>query len=336
MPLPADLLATVLTSPPAEAWGRIADHLWAEFHAPISGAVDAVVVRRDRSLTELDNVLSGTAWDLWDTFEEVVPRSSKALIEFWGRVSAGKAVLILDGLSLRETPWLLLGAQERGYTIHQSSALGSELPAETTAFANALGFSQRSALENNGASSTHKLPGAATESCDLPFADCVNRVGSQPGFVFWHHWPDVQMHHLAGPGLAVGKLAKETHASLMSDDFWSFVERLTTGRRLVITGDHGSDLLICRILMWGQVGRFGLTGDRVDESQIGDGIGELGRVEMFQQMSDCAVGPRVRHRMDVHTQDPLLQIGHQVGLRAKQIAQQAAGIVCPGQFLTHD
>ena len=88
--------------------------------------------------------------------------------------------------------------------------------------------------------------------------------------------------------------------------------------------------------MWGQVGRFGLTGDRVDESQIGAGIGELGRVEMFQQMSDCAVGPRVRHRMDVHTQDPLLQIGHQVGLRAKQIAQQAAGIVCPGQFLTHD
>ena len=96
------------------------------------------------------------------------------------------------------------------------------------------------------------------------------------------------------------------------------------------------DLLICGILMWGQVGRFGLTGDRVDESQIGAGIGELGRVEMFQQMSDYAVGPRVRHRMDVHTQDPLLQIGHQVGLRAKQIAQQAAGVVCPGQFLTHD
>ena len=70
----------------------------------------------------------------------------------------------------------------------------------------------------------------------------------------------------------------------------------------------GPDLLICGILMWGQVGRFGLTGDRVDESQIGAGIGELGRVEMFQQMSDCAVGPRVRHRMDVHTQDPLLSV----------------------------
>ena len=88
--------------------------------------------------------------------------------------------------------------------------------------------------------------------------------------------------------------------------------------------------------MWGQVGRFGLTGDRVDESQIRAGIGELGRVEMFQQMSDCAVGPRVRHRMDVHAQDPLFHIGHQVGLRAKQIAQEGAGVVCPDQFLTHD
>src|SRR5271157_1629491 len=75
-----------------------------------------------------------------------------------------------------------------------------------------------------------------------------------------------------------------------------------------------SDLLICGILMWGQVRRFGLTGDRVDESQIGARIGELGRVKMFQQMRDCAVGPRVRHRMDVHAQDPLFHIGHQVGL----------------------
>ena len=51
-----------------------------------------------------------------------------------------------------------------------------------------------------------------------------------------------------------------------------------------------SDLLICGILMWGQVRDFGLPGDRVDERQIGVQIGELGGVEMFQQMSDRAVG----------------------------------------------
>ena len=62
-----------------------------------------------------------------------------------------------------------------------------------------------------------------------------------------------------------------------------------------------SDLLICGILMWSRFWRFGLTGDRVNESQIGARIGELGRVEVFQQMSDCAVGQRVRHRMDMDT-----------------------------------
>ena len=102
--------------------------------------------------------------------------------------------------------------------------------------------------------------------------------------------------------------------------------------------DHGvaSDLLICGILMWHRVRRFGFAGERVDESQVGARIGELGRVEMFQQMSDCEVGPRVRHRMDMHTQNLLLHIRQQVGLGAIQIAQQGAGVVRPGQRLAHD
>ena len=53
-------------------------------------------------------------------------------------------------------------------------------------------------------------------------------------------------------------------------------------------------------------------------------------------MSDCAVGPRVRHRMDLHPQYPLLEIREQVGLGAEQIAQQAAGVVSSGQLLAHD
>ena len=40
-------------------------------------------------------------------------------------------------------------------------------------------------------------------------------------------------------GAGLHRLAKEIHAGLESDDFWTLVERLSTGRRLVITGDHG-------------------------------------------------------------------------------------------------
>jgi len=240
MPLSASLLNAVVGQAPSDAWRSITDHLWAEFSAPIAAAgADAEVVKRDRGLTELDNVLSGSAWDLWTAFDAAVPKTSQAILDFWTSTNGGKAVLILDGLSLREAPWLLEQAQSRGYKLHRTVARGTELPAETTEFAHSLGFGQRSALENNGAGGAHKLKGAFTACCNLPWKDCVDMVGSQEAFVFWHHWPDERMHDLAGPGEGLRKLSKEIHTSLTSDDFWSLVERLCTGRRLVITSDHG-------------------------------------------------------------------------------------------------
>lgn len=240
MPISTDLLSRVTTSKPNEAWQAVSTYLWQQFSAPIApAAADAEVVRRDKDLNELDNVVSGSSWELWEHFESCVPKASKSLVEFWNSNPDGRAILILDGLSLREVPWLLTEAERRGYKLRESGCRGSELPAETTPFAKALGFSQRSSLENNGAGSAHKLKGSTTDCCDLNWVDCVNLVGSQTGFVFWHHWPDARMHDLAGPGASLHKLAKEAYQKLTSDDFWALVDRLTTGRRLVITSDHG-------------------------------------------------------------------------------------------------
>lgn len=240
MPLNPPILSAVTGLPPAEAWACIAAHLRGEFFAPVPGSgAEGEVVRRDRGLTELDNVLSGSAWDLWASFESTVPKASRGIVEFWEGNTGGKAVLILDGLSLREAPWLLEQAQGRGYKLHRSEVRGSELPPETTPFAKSLGFSQRSALENDGAGAAHKLTGAFTACCNLPWKDCVEMVGSQESVAFWHHWPDERLHDLSGPGLGLRKLAKEAHAALTSDDFWSFVGRLATGRRLLVTSDHG-------------------------------------------------------------------------------------------------
>jgi hypothetical protein len=47
------------------------------------------------------------------------------------------------------------------------------------------------------------------------------------------------MHDLSKPGEGSHKLAREAYAVLSSEDFWQFIARLTTGRRLVITSDHG-------------------------------------------------------------------------------------------------
>ena len=235
MPLTAELLESVTSRPAEQAWGDIAAHLWETFSAPITSTrVDAEVVRRDRSITELENTLSGSCWDMWESFESSIPKNSQSIVDFWNRIHSGKSVLILDGLSLRESPWLLQQAKERGYTIHDAGPRGAELPCETTPFAHALGLGQRSSLENNGAGGAHKLQGAGTESSDLNWQDCT--VGNQEGFVFWHHWPDKRMHDLSDPGEGLHKLSREAHDHLTSDDFWAFVERMASGRRLVIAG----------------------------------------------------------------------------------------------------
>ena len=136
-------------------------------------------------------------------------------------------MLILDALSLREAPWILHGAEERGYKV-SARVTGAELPADTTPFAKALGFSQRSSLDNNGAYASHRLEGAHTESADLPWADCIALVKAEPRFALWHHWPDSRVHDFAVAGQGLNAMTEDAVAKLAGTDFWMLVERLTT------------------------------------------------------------------------------------------------------------
>ncbi|MFH7242133.1 MAG: hypothetical protein ACHWZW_04705 [Spirulina sp.] len=236
-----ELLQKALTAPASAGWAAIFAYAWQIFSPPVPpGKVGPTIVQRDRDLEAVDLFLASAAWDLWQTYDAEVEHTADALASWWNRQLGGKAVLILDGLSLREVPWLLQGAQARGFQILQTKVTGAELPADTTPFAQALGFAQRSALANNQAGHSHRLAGAVTESLDLPWIDCSTMIGSERHWVLWHHWPDNRVHELgekAGSGL--DKLALEAEKNLTSDDFWALVERLATGRRLVITSDHG-------------------------------------------------------------------------------------------------
>jgi len=234
-----NLMADLYNLPADQAWKRIFESLWDTFSPPVRlDVVDAITTERDRAVANIDNLLSGSAWGLWQQFVSNAPRTSQALKDFWGNQAGGKAILILDAMSLREAPILLEQAQARGYNVHSGRVTGAEIPGDTTPFANALGFSQRSSLANNGGSSS-SFQGAWTESTDLPFVDCANLIKANPNIVFWHHWPDVQIHEFADEGNGYRLLAKSAGQMLSADDFWTFVDRLTTGRRLVITGDHG-------------------------------------------------------------------------------------------------
>jgi hypothetical protein len=238
--LSLEMLRKLQSATPTEAWAELFSFAWQTCSPELPNEkASAEVSRRDRSIAPADLFLATAGWDLWEAYCDSATRTSDQLVSWWNKTPPGKAVLVLDALSLREVPWIIQGATARNYKIHSAEATGAELPADTSPFAKALGFAQRSALENNGAGGAHKFSGATTESVDLPWMECVDLIDSSKDWFFWHHWPDDRIHDLCSPGHGLASLANEAAEQLTSDGFWALIERLTTGRRLIITGDHG-------------------------------------------------------------------------------------------------
>ena len=233
MPLDAGILQKLTQGTPSEAWRLIIERTINIASRPLAeGNAPGEVIKREREIAELDLFLASSGWDLWQAFGQPnisgVERTSGRLARWWDEPFSARAVLILDALSLRELPWLLQGAKERGFTIHGVTATASELPGETNEFARALGLASRSQLQANGGGLAHKLQPAQTESIDLPWKDCEGLLDNASGaknWVFWHHWPDAKLHDYgAGQGLEL--LTKDAAQQLSSDDFWAFVEHL--------------------------------------------------------------------------------------------------------------
>ncbi len=58
-------------------------------------------------------------------------------------------------------------------------------------------------------------------------------------WAFWHHWPDHKLHDYSDPGKGLSSFVEEVASHLTRDEFWAFVSKLTNGRKLIITSDHG-------------------------------------------------------------------------------------------------
>lgn len=238
MSLSSKSLRELLSVEPKQAWEGVFAALWEGLSKPVDGDVASEMVRRDKEIEGLDLILSSSAWDLWAQFESCAPKTSEALAQFWADAPGSKAVLVLDALSLRESPWLLQEAAKRGFKVHRAHATGSALPSDTTSFAKELGLPQRSSL-GAGQVASLKLADAATALFDQPWKECTETLPNHPNLFVWHEWPDSLMHDLSGPGPGLRQLAEDAKQVLIGDEFWAFVERLATGRRLVITADHG-------------------------------------------------------------------------------------------------
>src|ERR1700734_4169674 len=77
-------------------------------YAPKPGALDRATVAPDR-------LLANSAWNLWGDYLQHAPLVVDELKKFWVSItSSGTAVLLLDGLSLRELPLIVSAAKGRG------------------------------------------------------------------------------------------------------------------------------------------------------------------------------------------------------------------------------
>lgn len=166
MALDPRVLRTLTNGTSEDAWQFIVKHtVEIASKPPAAGNTPSEVIKRDREIGGFDHFLSTSGWDLWQAFGDRVERTSDRLARWWTEPYSAKAILIPDGLSLRELPWLLQGAKERGFALHEVTANASERPGETNEFAQGLSFGNRSRFRNNGGGLAHRLQPATHRVC---------------------------------------------------------------------------------------------------------------------------------------------------------------------------
>lgn len=192
-----------------------------------------------QATVKLDRLLAEAAWNLWYDFSECIDSTAKALKGWWGDNSAGgRAVLILDALSLRELKPLIESAGANGLKPVSVKITGAEIPTETEQFAKALGAPSRASFYNNGVIDSFLLGGKATctDVLTSPFQDCLGDVPPSPDVFLWHCWLDDLIHlYKRDPG----EVDSAVQQGFDGPGFWQLVNKLRKGRKLVIASDHG-------------------------------------------------------------------------------------------------
>lgn len=198
----------------------------------------------ERALDSADRLLADAAFDMWEEFGHAAPSSVETLRAWWPAPAGGaaRALLILDALSVREMRTILTAGAERGVQPRSCRIVGSAVPTDTDAFAQALGLNGRAQLK-----ASKYGPGFAlaegkpwTDVGDgFSFQNLAGQIPSSPNVVVWDPWLDDLLHKLAAKPGGPKQLVSTTQSILNGDGFWSLVARLRQGRELVITSDHG-------------------------------------------------------------------------------------------------
>lgn len=214
---------------------------WSSIFSALASRATAPGTDIEAAISDGDRILADAAWDLWVAWVDdpscASLRTANRLSGWWGGASThGKAVLVLDALSLREIPALLAGAHAHGVDPLAVEVSGAGAPTTTDAFAQALGVASRSTLKNGSAPGTFALPGGWTHVFEgIPFEDCPAAIPHTPKVFVWHDLVDARLHLVKAQSV----LKQQVTPLLMGDGLWTLINALRQGRDLVVTSDHG-------------------------------------------------------------------------------------------------
>ncbi len=237
-PLPEWFKTILLNSDATQVWSAISDYVLNKAKQPYNP------LELHRSLLSLDRTLAEAAWELWERFPEAAPRTAEFLQDWWLKNANGvhgRAVLIVDALSLRELPLLLDLFEQKQVVPRNIKATAAEVPTDTDSFATALGLAGRAKLNEPFLSlsfllSSHDI---FTAVLNQPFADCIPLLLPRRDIVVWHDWLDVHLHAHSHNASAFERIVHDGLTGRGAENFWTLIEKLRQGRRLLITSDHG-------------------------------------------------------------------------------------------------
>lgn len=197
---------------------------------------EAAVARAE----ELISLGAARVWDelVTETTRAPTPRSYLGLDDTSGYGASLRAVVVFDGLSLRELPLLLSLAAQTGFQVVESRAIATSLPTETIDF-----VSQRvigpDGARGLGPSQLPSVKALKVKNVHAEYLDSLNpRVTLPAGksLLLWSTWPD--------------RLFKNDEArfdTMLFPQFcdhvatlWKYtVQAIPAGMPIVITSDHG-------------------------------------------------------------------------------------------------
>jgi hypothetical protein len=240
MKLSTEWLDNILSKDPNAAWVDIFSHLKTLIPKE-SQDVKTSYRKMEDDIAYIDHVLSSSAWDLWKDFS-LAPRASTYVQDFWKNTVGPKAVLILDSLSIREINPICTELAKHGLIIKKIDIAGSEIPSETDMYANAIGIPGRAAL-SKGSNPKGLLIDTENTFVDsfknTPFAETTLKITNDKNIFIWHGWPDDSLHIHGKFDDAFNKFIEHVKEIIDSEGFASCVKKLSHGRELLITSDHG-------------------------------------------------------------------------------------------------